>query len=219
VSVSLYHGDCLEVLPVLPANSVDCVITDPPYFRVKGEEWDRQWSDPAAFIAWLEKVVAELARVLKPNGSLYLFASPKMAERTRQGQTRRVRQRHTARLLSEHRANHLRRASKPDRAVPDTVTNRCRVKGNARRCCPRLCAAKRPVKGNRDFPTLGGRFFDTDRARLLPGVAGVRRYARDDGTKTDIRRACAPVQCIRRHALHRCLELCARSRLSGEAPM
>jgi adenine-specific DNA-methyltransferase len=81
VSVSLYHGDCLEALPVLPANSVDCVITDPPYFRVKGEEWDRQWSDPAAFIAWLGKVVAELARVLKPNGSLYLFASPKMAAR------------------------------------------------------------------------------------------------------------------------------------------
>jgi adenine-specific DNA-methyltransferase len=79
--IILYHGDCLEVLPTLPASSVDCVITDPPYFRVKGEEWDRQWSDPAAFIAWLGKVVAELARVLKPNGSLYLFASPKMAAR------------------------------------------------------------------------------------------------------------------------------------------
>jgi adenine-specific DNA-methyltransferase len=79
--IQLHHGDCLEILPTLPANSVDCVITDPPYFRVKGEEWDRQWDNPAAFIAWLSEVVAELARVLKPNGSLYLFASPRMAAR------------------------------------------------------------------------------------------------------------------------------------------
>lgn len=28
---TLYHGDCLEVLRTLPAESVDAVITDPPY--------------------------------------------------------------------------------------------------------------------------------------------------------------------------------------------
>jgi site-specific DNA-methyltransferase (adenine-specific) len=27
----LHHGDCLEVLKTIPASSVDCVITDPPY--------------------------------------------------------------------------------------------------------------------------------------------------------------------------------------------
>lgn len=30
-SVTLYHGDCRELLPSLPDRSVDCVITDPPY--------------------------------------------------------------------------------------------------------------------------------------------------------------------------------------------
>jgi len=29
--VTLYRGDCLEVLPTLRAGSVDAVITDPPY--------------------------------------------------------------------------------------------------------------------------------------------------------------------------------------------
>jgi DNA modification methylase len=29
--VELYHGDCLEVLPTIPSQSVDAVITDPPY--------------------------------------------------------------------------------------------------------------------------------------------------------------------------------------------
>ena len=31
--VTLYHGDCLDILPTLPAESVDAVITDPPYAR------------------------------------------------------------------------------------------------------------------------------------------------------------------------------------------
>lgn len=28
---TLYHGDCLEILPALPAQSVDAIICDPPY--------------------------------------------------------------------------------------------------------------------------------------------------------------------------------------------
>lgn len=27
----IHHGDCLEVLPILPAGSIDAVVTDPPY--------------------------------------------------------------------------------------------------------------------------------------------------------------------------------------------
>ena len=39
--VSLYHGDCLEVLATLPDASVDSVVTDPPYgLEFMGREWD-----------------------------------------------------------------------------------------------------------------------------------------------------------------------------------
>jgi adenine-specific DNA-methyltransferase len=79
--VELFCGDCLDVLPTLPDNSVDLVLTDPPYFKVKGDAWDRQWDKPAQFLVWLDAVVEQLARVMKPNGSLYLFASPQMAAR------------------------------------------------------------------------------------------------------------------------------------------
>ena len=79
--VTIYHGDCLSVLPELPDNSVDMVLTDPPYFKVKGDAWDNQWDKPAEFLAWLDRVLEEFARVLKPNGSLYLFASPQMGAR------------------------------------------------------------------------------------------------------------------------------------------
>jgi adenine-specific DNA-methyltransferase len=80
-SVTLYHGDCLAVLPSLTANSVDLVLTDPPYFKVKNEAWDRQWASPKAFLSWLDLVTAECHRLLRPNGSLYCFASPQMAAR------------------------------------------------------------------------------------------------------------------------------------------
>jgi site-specific DNA-methyltransferase (adenine-specific) len=78
---TVIHGDCLDALRTLPAASVDAVVTDPPYFRVKGERWDRQWDNAEAFLRWLGQVANEWARVLKPNGSLYVFASPQMAAR------------------------------------------------------------------------------------------------------------------------------------------
>jgi adenine-specific DNA-methyltransferase len=57
------------------------VATDPPYYRVKGEAWDRQWDTPALFLAWVSALCEEWQRILRPNGSLYVFASPRMAAR------------------------------------------------------------------------------------------------------------------------------------------
>ena len=31
-TITLYNNDCFEILPKLPENSIDCIITDPPYF-------------------------------------------------------------------------------------------------------------------------------------------------------------------------------------------
>jgi site-specific DNA-methyltransferase (adenine-specific) len=78
---SLSHADCLDWLPTLPSKSVNLIATDPPYYRVKSESWDRQWKTPKDYLSWLDKVLKEFQRVLAPNGSLYLFASPQMAAR------------------------------------------------------------------------------------------------------------------------------------------
>jgi len=73
------NGDALDVLPTLADASVALIATDPPYHRVKMEcEWDRQWKTDADYLAWLGTILDEFRRVLKPNGSLYLFASPDM---------------------------------------------------------------------------------------------------------------------------------------------
>jgi DNA modification methylase len=52
-AVTLYHGDCLDVLRTLPDSSVDAVCTDPPYgLEFMGREWDKfdgkaLWNDKA----------------------------------------------------------------------------------------------------------------------------------------------------------------------------
>lgn len=76
---TLYCGDCRDVLPMLP--TVDCVITDPPYFKVKGDYWDNEWDKPAEFLEWMRGILGLLAGRMKPNGSAYVFASPQMAGR------------------------------------------------------------------------------------------------------------------------------------------
>jgi len=79
--IKLIHGDCLEVMRGMPENSIDLILTDPPYYKVKALDWDRQWATADEYLAWLDGVLAEFYRLLKPNGSLYLFASPSMAAR------------------------------------------------------------------------------------------------------------------------------------------
>lgn len=77
----LWHGDCLELMQDIPDNSIDLILTDPPYFKVKKDSWDRQWDKPKEFLSWLDTIAEQWQRILKPNGSLYCFASPKMAAR------------------------------------------------------------------------------------------------------------------------------------------
>lgn len=79
--VRLIRGDCLEVMGSLEAGSVALIVADPPYHKVKAEDWDRQWKTDGDYLEWIGRLCGAFRRVLKPNGSLYLFASPRMAAR------------------------------------------------------------------------------------------------------------------------------------------
>lgn len=80
--IQLVNADCLDYLKTLPDSSVDLVLTDPPYFQVKKNAWDNQWPDVASFLAWLDEVLFEFWRVLKPSGSIYLFCGHKLSADT-----------------------------------------------------------------------------------------------------------------------------------------
>ena len=72
--VTLYHGDCLAILPTLEAGSVDAVVTDPPYgLSFMGKHWDY---DVPGVEVW-----AECLRALKPGGHLLAFAGTRTQHR------------------------------------------------------------------------------------------------------------------------------------------
>lgn len=79
----LLHADSLKLLPELPANSVEAIITDPPYgIGFGGEAWDGgKLTDPVTFQGWTAEWAAEALRVLKPGGWLAAFGTPRTAHR------------------------------------------------------------------------------------------------------------------------------------------
>ena len=79
---SIVQADCLEAMKLIEDNSIDLILTDPPYYKMKKKEnWDNQWDTSDGFLEWLDLVAEQWHRILKPNGSLYCFASPRMAAR------------------------------------------------------------------------------------------------------------------------------------------
>lgn len=64
--IKLYNGDCLEVMKQIPDNSVDLVLTDPPY-GITASEWDK--------IIPFDKLWNQLNRITKPFGTVLLFCS------------------------------------------------------------------------------------------------------------------------------------------------
>lgn len=97
-------AETLEFLPLLEDNSIDVVLTDPPYFL---DKLDNNWNDekvskrtknqfvikslPAGmkfdreqgkkFYAWYLEVSKEIFRILKPGGFFFSFSSPRLYHR------------------------------------------------------------------------------------------------------------------------------------------
>jgi site-specific DNA-methyltransferase (adenine-specific) len=68
--VTLYRGDCVDVLPAIPSGSVAAVIADPPY-NIRKAAWDYR----ADYLAWSERWITEACRTLKPAGAFWCFHS------------------------------------------------------------------------------------------------------------------------------------------------
>ena len=67
-SYTLHIGNNLDILPTLPENSVDSIVTDPPYeLGFMGKKWDNSG------IAYSVELWTQCLRVLKPGGHLLSF--------------------------------------------------------------------------------------------------------------------------------------------------
>lgn len=84
-----HHGDCREILPTLPAQSVDLIFADPPYnlqlqrdlwrpnmtkVDAVDDEWDR-FSSFAEYDAFTREWLTACRRVLKETGTLWVIGS------------------------------------------------------------------------------------------------------------------------------------------------
>ena len=75
-----YLADCLDVFQQLPEKSVDVIVTSPPYnLGIEYSRYDDRLS-PADYLAWTNRWVAAAARVLRPDGSLFLNVGAKPSD-------------------------------------------------------------------------------------------------------------------------------------------
>jgi len=74
----IHHGDCREVLPTLPADSIDLIVTSPPYADSRKKSYGG--IAPDDYVKWFLPISTELLRVLKPEGSFVLNIKEKVVD-------------------------------------------------------------------------------------------------------------------------------------------
>lgn len=78
-TINIENKDALEYIKTLPDNSVDLVLTDPPYAIGfdGGKGWDSQWGTEEEYLTWCKEWTNECVRVLKPNRMIIVWGTLK----------------------------------------------------------------------------------------------------------------------------------------------
>lgn len=94
----LVVGNSNKLLSLLPDNSIDCVITSPPYWQQRiYEDYDGEISDiigdekkPEEYVENLMSIIRQIKRVLKPSGTFWLNIGDKFVNKCLMGMPWRV---------------------------------------------------------------------------------------------------------------------------------
>ncbi len=73
----VFNSDVMEILKMLPDNSVDMIYSDPDYnvgINYKGKNYKKKWDE---YIEWYIGLIRESMRILKPTGNLFTINYPK----------------------------------------------------------------------------------------------------------------------------------------------
>ena len=76
INVGIYHGDSKEQLKLFPDNSVDLVVTSPPYADQRKNTYGGIRHDN--YVEWFLPISEQLLRVLKPSGTFILNIKEKV---------------------------------------------------------------------------------------------------------------------------------------------
>lgn len=83
MTITLHHGDALDVLRGMADNSVDAVVTDPPAgIAFMGKTWDQDHGGRLQWVAAFAAIFAEALRVVKPGGHALVWALPRTSHWT-----------------------------------------------------------------------------------------------------------------------------------------
>jgi site-specific DNA-methyltransferase (adenine-specific) len=75
-TIQLYHGDSLDILKTIEDNSINLIVTSPPYSDQRKSTYGG--IHPDNYVEWFLPISAELLRVLKPTGSFILNIKEKV---------------------------------------------------------------------------------------------------------------------------------------------
>jgi site-specific DNA-methyltransferase (adenine-specific) len=74
MDTTLYQGDCLEIMKKIPSESINSVITDPPFAFAGGSSNGRSSiADDQFFLYWWKDVCKELDRILMQDGDGFIW--------------------------------------------------------------------------------------------------------------------------------------------------
>ena len=78
IKADLILGDCLDILKNLPTNSVDLIVTSPPYADQRKDTYGG--IHPDRYAEWFLPITGELLRVIKPTGTFILNIKEKTVD-------------------------------------------------------------------------------------------------------------------------------------------
>lgn len=78
IETNIFLGDCAEVLKEIPSNSVDLIVTSPPYADQRKNTYGGV--PPSRYVEWFLPISEQLLRVLKPEGTFILNIKEKVTE-------------------------------------------------------------------------------------------------------------------------------------------
>ena len=76
LKINIFHGDSAEVLKTLPDNSIDLIVTSPPYADQRKSTYGG--IAPDKYVEWFLPISEQLLRVLKPSGTFVLNIKEKV---------------------------------------------------------------------------------------------------------------------------------------------
>ena len=73
----IIHGDCIEVMQQIPADSIDVTFADPPFNLKKNYGTYKDQKNTDDYLNWCKQWILEMVRITKPSGSIFLHNIPK----------------------------------------------------------------------------------------------------------------------------------------------